>query len=344
MLKNKKYSLKDIANDLNISKTTVSFVLNNKGDENKISANTQKRIKEYAKKNGYVPNQLARGLSRGKSETIGLIIPNISDTFYSKVAGVIEKEAQEQGYTVLFSSSYEDPKKEGKLIHSMLNRQVDGLIIASTQQNQKEIDFLKKEKFPFVLFDRYYPDKDTDYVVVDNYLGTKKITKHLLGLGRKKIGLITLKPGLEPIAQRLQGYKDALIDFDIKPEESHIVEIERESYFKEIENAIINLVSGEKTMDAIVFSTHYLASQGLRVLKKLSISVPKDVAIVSFDELSAFDIVDPPITSVIQPTNEIGSTAVNILLNKMNGAIHGKTETKVLETKLEIRASCGQVL
>jgi LacI family transcriptional regulator len=339
----KKVHLKDIANDLNISKTTVSLVLNNKGNENKISADTQKRIKDYAKKNDYVPNQLARGLSRGKSETIGLIIPNISDTFYSKVAGVIERESQEQGYTVLFSSSYEDPKKEGKLIHSMLNRQVDGLIIASTQQNQKEIDFLKKEKFPFVLFDRYYPDKDTDYVVVDNYLGTKKITEHLLNLGRKRIGLITLKPGLEPIAQRLQGYKDALTQFNIKSEESYIVEIERESYFKEIENALAGLVSGKKPIDAIVFTTHYLASQGLRVLKKLAINVPKDVAIVSFDELSAFDIVEPPITSVIQPTNEIGSTAVKILLNKINGTTLKKTETRVLETKLEIRGSCGQL-
>ena len=343
MKSGKKYSLKDIANDLNISKTTVSLVLNNKGNENKISADTQKRIKDYAKKNDYVPNQLARGLSRGKSETIGLIIPNISDTFYSKVAGIIEREAQEQGYTVLFSSSYEDPKKEGKLIHSMLNRQVDGLIIASTQQNQKEIDFLKKEKFPFVLFDRYYPDKDTDYVVVDNYLGTKKITEHLLNLGRKRIGLITLKPGLEPIAQRLQGYKDALTQFNIKSEESYIVEIERESYFKEIENALAGLVSGKKPIDAIVFTTHYLASQGLRVLKKLAINVPKDVAIVSFDELSAFDIVEPPITSVIQPTNEIGSTAVKILLNKINGTTLKKTETRVLETKLEIRGSCGQL-
>jgi LacI family transcriptional regulator len=343
MKSGKKYSLKDIANDLNISKTTVSLVLNNKGNENKISADTQKRIKDYAKKNDYVPNQLARGLSIGKSETIGLIIPNISDTFYSKVAGIIEREAQEQGYTVLFSSSYEDPKKEGKLIHSMLNRQVDGLIIASTQQNQKEIDFLKKEKFPFVLFDRYYPDKDTDYVVVDNYLGTKKITEHLLNLGRKRIGLITLKPGLEPIAQRLQGYKDALTQFNIKSEESYIVEIERESYFKEIENALVGLVLAKDPVDAIVFSTHYLASQGLRVLKKLAINVPKDVAIVSFDELSAFDIVEPPITSVIQPTNEIGSTAVKILLNKINGTTLKKTETRVLETKLEIRGSCGQL-
>ncbi|XCF05937.1 LacI family DNA-binding transcriptional regulator [Tamlana crocina] len=341
MVRSKKCALKDIANDLNISKTTVSFVLNNKGDENKISANTQKRIKEYAKKNGYVPNQLARGLSRGKSETIGLIIPNISDTFYSKVAGFIERKAKEKGYTVLFSSSYENPETEGELIRSMLNRQVDGLVIASTQENQKEIDFLKKENFPFVLFDRHYPDKDTDHVIVDNYYGSRKVTEHLLNLGRKRIGFVTLKPGLEPIAQRLKGYCDALKSHNLVQNKDYIQEISREEYFNEIESAIKDLFQGAEPVDAIVFSTHYLASQGLRVLKKLDVNVPDDVAIVSFDELSAFDIVEPPITAVVQPIEAIGSAVTDILLNKIEGTVKTKTQVKVLKTKLEVRGSCG---
>jgi len=147
----KKVFLKDIAKDLNISKTAVSLVLNDKGDENKISKDTQKRILDYAKKHNYVPNQLARGLSRGKSETIGLIIPNISDTFYSMMAVHIERKAKDLGYIVIFSCTYEDHNKEAELIRSMLNRQVDGLIIASTQENQKEIEELKKMNFPFVL-------------------------------------------------------------------------------------------------------------------------------------------------------------------------------------------------
>ena len=188
----KKVFLKDIAKDLNVSKTAVSLVLNNKGDENKISQDTQRKIIDYAKTHNYVPNQLARGLSRGKSETIGLIIPNISDTFYAKVASFIEKKAKEHGYTVIFSSSNEDPKMEAELIQSMLNRQVEGLIIASTQQNQKEIRSLKNGNFPFVLFDRHYPESETDYVVVDNFGGSRIATEHLLNLGRRKIGFVTL--------------------------------------------------------------------------------------------------------------------------------------------------------
>lgn len=339
----KKIYLKDIAKDLNISKTAVSLVLNDKGDQNKISQKTQQRILDYAKKHSYIPNQLARSLSRGKSDTIGLIIPNISDTFYSNVAGVIEKNAKEKGYTVLFSSSYEDPEKEGELIRSMLNRQVDGLIIASTQKNQKEIDFLKKENFPFVLFDRHYPDNDTDYVIVDNYFGTKTATEHLIKLGRKRIGIITLKPGLEALAQRYLGYQKSLENAGLPFTKKLVKEIEREEYIEDMKKAINELVMAENPVDAIVFTTHYLASQGLRVLKGVKVNIPKDVAIVSFDELSAFDLVDPPITSVIQPVKEIGRAVVEILLTKINGESENVSKFCVLQTKLEIRGSCGGV-
>jgi len=127
----KKIFLKDIAEELNLSKTAVSLVLNNRGDENKISKETQKRILDFAKKNNYRPNQMARGLSLGKSETIGLIVPNISDIFYARIAHYIELKAKEFGYNVVFSSSNENATIEKELIYSMLNRQVDGLIIAS---------------------------------------------------------------------------------------------------------------------------------------------------------------------------------------------------------------------
>lgn len=339
----KKIFLKDIAKDLNVSKTAVSLVLNNKGDENKISQDTQRKIIDYAKTHNYVPNQLARGLSRGKSETIGLIIPNISDTFYAKVASFIEKKAKEHGYTVIFSSSNEDPKMEAELIQSMLNRQVEGLIIASTQQNQKEIRSLKNGDFPFVLFDRHYPESETDYVVVDNFGGSRIATEHLLNLGRRKIGFVTLKPGLEALRQRLLGYEDALNNFNVEPVKEFVKELSPFSYEKEMNLAIGELLKFPNSVDAIVFSTHYLTAIGLRELKRFNIKVPTEVAIVSFDELSAFDLVDPPITSIIQPAVDIGNLAVDILINKIEGNKKSKIEKKILDTEFVIRKSCGAI-
>ncbi|SHJ08637.1 LacI family DNA-binding transcriptional regulator [Pseudozobellia thermophila] len=337
----KKVFLKDIAEELKVSKTAVSLVLNNKGDENKISQETQKRILDYAKKHNYVPNQLARSLSRGKSETIGLIIPNISDTFYSKIAGYIELKLKGSGYTVLFSSSNEDPKKEGELIRSMLNRQVEGLIIASTQQNLKEIESLKQDKYPFVLIDRHYPEIDTNYVVVDNYDGIKTATEHLLRLGRRKIGFITLKPKLEAIRQRLLGYRAALEGFGLEYNDDLVKELDPLNYENMIGEAVGELLKFPNSVDSIVFSTHYLTAIGLRELKNKKIRVPQEVAIVSFDQLAAFDLVDPPITSVIQPVKDIAEHAVEILINEIEGNKNPVMVKETLGSKLVIRKSCG---
>lgn len=339
----KKIFLKDIAKALNVSKTTVSLVLNNKGGENKISKETQQKITAYAKEHHYVPNQLARGLSRGKSETIGLIIPNISDTFYAEIASCLEKKAENFGYTVIFSSSNEDPEKEAELIRSMLNRQVEGLIIASTQQNQKEIAALKKGNYPFVLIDRHYPEIETDYVVVDNFNGAKAATEHLLNSGRRKIGFVTLEPGLEAIKQRLMGYQDALRAFRIEPLKELVKELGTGSYKLEMNHAIRELWSFPNTVDSIVFSTHYLAALGLRELRKFNIKVPQEVAIVSFDEMNDFDLVDPPITSIIQPVADIGNLALEILMNKIDGKGPKISKKKVLDVRLEIRKSCGAI-
>lgn len=333
--------LKDIAKDLNLSKTTISLVLNNRGDENKISNTTQKRIIDYAQKHNYKPNQLARGLSLGKTETIGLIIPNISDVFYAKIASFAEKKAKEYGYTVVFSSSNEDAETEHELITSMMNRQVDGLIIASTQQNEKDIQQLKKTKFPFVLIDRHYPEIDTNFVIVDNYDGIKNVTQHLLNLGRKKIAYVSIEPKLDAIKQRLYGYLDALKSNNIQIKKEYIKEINPIYYQQEIKQAIKELVQAPNSVDAIVFSTHYLTASGLRELRLLDCKVPDDVAIVSFDELSAFDLTAPAITAIIQPVEDIGNFAVEILLDEIKNKKSNRGNKKKLIPGLVIRKSCG---
>jgi len=339
----KKVFLKDIAENLNISKTTVSLVLNNKGDENKISKETQKKVIDYAKAHNYKPNELARGLSSGKSETIGLIIPTISDTFYARIASCLEKKARQYGYTVIFSSSKEIPKKEAELIRSMLNRQVEGLIIASTQQNKEEIAALKKTKIPFVLFDRHYPNCKTNYVVVDNFAGAKVATEHLLNLKRRRIGFVTLKPGLEVMRQRLLGYQSALNNHNIDLKQNLVKELSINQFQSEMAQTIRELILFPNSVDAILFSTHYLTVLGLRELRKLNIRVPQDVAIVSFDELSTFDLVHPPITSVVQPVDEIGDLVMDVLMNRIKSRKSLPLDQKILDTKLTIRKSCGTI-
>lgn len=337
----KKIFLKDIAEELNLSKTAVSLVLNNRGDENKISKETQKRIIDFAKKSNYRPNQMARGLSLGKSETIGLIVPNISDIFYAKIAHHVELKAKEFGYNVVFSSSNESSELERELIFTMLNRQVDGLIIASTQKNGADIIKLKEAKFPFILIDRHYPDIKTNYVIVDNFGGTKDMTKHLLNNGRRKIGFISIESQLDALLQRRLGYEMALSEGGLEVDQNIIKELHAFNYEVEMKNVIKEMVSGLQGVDAIVFTTHYLAASGLRELKLLNIVVPNEVAIISFDELGAFDLVEPPITASKQPVDDIGNIAVEILINDIEKKNIKMENERVLQTNLLIRKSCG---
>ena len=316
-------------------------MLNNRGDENKISQDTQKRILDFAQKNNYSPNQMARGLSLGKSETIGLIIPNISDIFYARIAHHIELKAKELGYNVVFSSSHESPALEKELIYSMLNRQVDGLIIASTQKNKEEILKLKEADFPFVLIDRHYPDIKTNYVIVDNFGGAQNMTQHLLKNGRINIGLVSIKSELEAMVQRRLGYETALMANGHQIHVDIIKELNPFDYKSDMKKAIIDMVKGPNRVDAIVFTTHYLSSSGLRELRSLHINVPSEVAIISFDEHGAFDLVDPPITASKQPVDDIGNLAVGILVNDIEKK-HLKIEhQRILQTQLLVRKSCG---
>ncbi len=336
----KKVSIKDISSSLNVSKSTVSLVLNGRGDEKRVSKETQEKIIKFAKDNNYHANQLARGLSRGKSDMIGLIVPNISDIFYARIARRIERTAEPFGFNVIFSSSGENPRKESELIQSMLSRQVDGLIIASSQQNAKDILRLKRVNFPFVLIDRQYPDIETNYVGVDNAGGIDLAVGQMVKSGRRRIGFVSIKPGLEPIRKRMEGYQIAMQKHGLEVKKEFIHELNLESCESEMESAIRTMVQFPGSIEGIVFSTHYLAAAGLRELRRLNIRVPMDVAMVSFGQMDAFDLTEPPITSVTQPSDEIGKKAVELLLRDMKSEM-SENEIISLQTNFIVRKSCG---
>jgi LacI family transcriptional regulator len=338
----KKFSLQDISNSLNISKSTISIVLNGRGDEKRVSKDTQEKILKFAKEHNYKANQLARGLSRGKSDMIGLVIPNIADNFYARIARRIELKAEEFGYNVLFSSTGESKERESKLIRSMLDRQVDGLIIASSQKNEEDIKRLKRNSIPFVLVDRHYPNIETNYVIMDNYYGTSSAVERLIKQGRKRIGFISLKPGLEAMKERLDGYSQTLEKHRLPIKANFIQELEYESIEMIMPQIIKKMVQFPCSIDGIVFATHFLAAAGIRELKKLNVRIPIDVAIVSFGQLSAFDLIEPPITFLQLPSNEIGDKAVDILLKNMRGKAAG-FEKVCLKADLVVRKSCGKL-
>ena len=336
----KKTSLADIADALGVSKTLVSMVLNGRGDQHGINADTQKRVRDMADKLNYRPNPMARSLRTGKSNTIGLIIADIGNTFFAKVARSIEDEANKNGFNLIFSSSDENPEREKKLIAMMRNRQVDGLIIASTlsSKDSQVLDELKDEKFPFVLIDRYIQDKDYDAVVTDNHSGAKAMTQKLLDEGKKRIALFNISPSyLSPLEDRKKGYLDALKTNNIDIDNDLIIDIPFDNVDTEVKKALTNLFNGEKP-DAIFTLNNNLAGSCLKHLNAMNLSVPSDVSLVSFDNVDWFEFSNPPITSVAQPTSELGLQAFTALHEKLNGSKHAPKK-HTLELDLVVRNS-----
>jgi LacI family transcriptional regulator len=338
MLKN--LTLQDIANQLNVSKATVSIVLNGHGDAKRVSKLTQERIIRFARENNYKANHLARGLSLGRSDTIGLIVPNIADSYFARIARRIELKARRSGYNVVFSSTRESRERESELIQTMLSRGIDGLIIASSQKNQEDIGLLKKNRFPFVLIDRCYPELETNFVGEDNEGGASFATNQLLKTGRKHIAFITLNNDLEALHQRLAGYRLSMKQHGIPIQDKWIGTLNYEYAESHMLEQVKILLSAPANVDGIVFATHFLAASGIRALKELHVRIPADVALISFGQMNAFDLVDPPVTSVVQPVDELGDRAVEMLLENLGGEITNNRRV-VLNNRLEIRKSCG---
>ena len=205
---------------LNLSKTTVSWVLSGRADEKGISVATQQRVSRCAQRLNYRPNLLARSLNTGESGMIGLILPSISDSFYSQVAREVEMEVEEHGYSLMICSSESEPERENRMIRLFRAKQVDGLIMAPTVRSGEEIRRLIDESFPFVVFDRRFPKLDTHCVLIDNERSSYALVRRLTENGFRRIAVITTNPHLETMDCRRAGYARALADAGLAVDES----------------------------------------------------------------------------------------------------------------------------
>ena len=338
----KKTSLNDIAQQLGVSKTLVSFVLNGKGKEFRISDEICKKVVDLANTLNYQPNRIAQGLRTGKTNTIGLIIADIANQFFGKLGREIEQEAARHGYRVIFCSSDENPEKSGQQIAMLRQSQVDGFIISPPMNSEEQIRSLSKNNIPYVLIDRYFPEIESNYIIIDNFEAAYKATTHLLKLGRKRIANITVNLDLVIMKERTEGYRQALRDASVEVDENLVKVLPFSHDNKDIDRTIKELVGkrNNKKADAILFSTSKLGIMGIECISALGLKIPDDLAIVSFDDPDAYKICVSPVTVINQPLKEIGKLAVQVLLNKIKHPIT-KDQKITLKTDFIIRKSCG---
>ena len=206
----KKISLKDIAEAAGVSTALVSFVLNGKKKEYRVGEETAQRIMKIANEMNYQPNLAAKSLRSGKTKTIGLVVSDISNPFFSQLARVLEDEATKRGYTVLFGSSDEDTDKMNRVVSNLINKGVDGLMIVPCENSEKSIASLVNNNIPIVLFDRYFPEINVSYVALNNFNAAYISTKYLLDAGYNAPCMVAYDINLIHMKERIRGYKKAM--------------------------------------------------------------------------------------------------------------------------------------
>ncbi len=328
----KKVSLKDIALKANVSAALVSYVLNGKGRQNRVRKEKAEQIIEIAKKLNYQPNHLAKSLRSGKSFTIGLVIADISNPFFANIARIVENQARHYGYTVIYGSSDEDASKSMDLINVLLSRRVDGFIIVSAENSEKQLYYLMEQNILFVLLDRYFPEIKTDYVSTNNYKASFDAGSHLVDMGYKNIGMIAYKSKMFHMQERIRGYREALKKNHLPSRKKWLQDVNFNNVKTEVATAIDIMLSTIPPADAIIFATYNLAVNGLKYIDRLGIKVPSDLAIVSFGQADVFDLYACPITYVMQDMENLGKAAVDILVKKMENP-----EEKIQEVLYDAR-------
>lgn len=345
--KMKRVSLNDLAKALKVSKTLVSLVLNGKGDAYGINAQTQKRVMRKAKKMNYRPNQIARGLRRGRSNVIAVVVADIANPFYSRISRSIEDYAAKQGYNIIVCSTEEDASKEKALIEMLVNEQnVSGIIVSTTQESAAQLSQLQKSEIPVVLVDRKAGNGQIDYVGVNNFQGAYDATKHLLSLGYKRIGLLQITPSyLSSIRERTKGYQAALKDSGIKTGKDLIREIEFANMREDVRHHVKELLAPPRSAEALFVLNSNLAAYALEYINESGLRIPQDVAVVSFDDVEFFRFTYPPVTAVAQPLEEIGKKSVELVVNRIKKSGTAiKAKSVELKPEFIVRRSCGAFL
>ncbi|MHA4811500.1 LacI family DNA-binding transcriptional regulator [Flavitalea flava] len=334
----KKVSIKDIARHVGVSTALISYVLNNK--DGRVSPEMAEKIRKAAIELNYKPNLIAKSLKSGKTNTLGLIVADISNPFFSNIARIIEDEAKKFGYTVIFGSSDESVEKSHDLIEALLNRQVDALIIAPAEFTEQQIRDLQKRDVPFVLIDRYFPDIESNCVRINNFQASYNAVDHLIKMGSRRIVMMTYNTGMQHIGERKRGYLEALKDNNISFQEEWLPLASYHHLEQDVEKIMKNLLLPIPKVDAFFFATNSLAVQGLKQINKLGVKVPDDLAIISFDESDVFDFFYSPVTIVRQSLQDIGREAVKLVMENISQKTRKHSQV-VVDATLMIRESCG---
>lgn len=343
MEENKDITIYDIAEKLQLATSTISRALK---DHPTISSKTIKKVKKMAEEMGYVPNTLAAGLRGNKTNTIGVLIPTITQPFLSSLISGIEIAARKSGYNVIIVQSHDSYLEEVSMAKSLYSSRVSGIICSLAMETRDTSHFQQfvSNNIPLVFVDRVPKDFNTFRVIIDNYAAGYKATKHLIEQGCKRIAHITAGQEFGNLYnERRRGYLDALKDHDLPLDEELIVNLKAVTY-EEGEKASNKLLDLKNPPDGIFSSGDIMAVSAIQSAKKRGIKVPEELAVIGFNNDPISQIIDPNLSTISHPASKMGKMSAEIILKNLKSLKKDDVkEITFLNTEVLVRESSKRI-
>lgn len=329
-------TIRDVAKRAGVATMTVSRVINNSGY---VSEETRAKVETAVADLGYVPNMLGPSLRFKQTNTVALVLTDITNPFWTTIARGVEDAAHEKGYSVILCNTDESSDKQKQYLTMLLRRRIDGILLAPACSSAESVQLIQQQGISVVVLDRLVPVENVDIVRGDSSGGAYIITKHLLDLGHTNITMIAGPRDLSTSYERVTGFRQALQEAGSESARGDVLwgEFTQESGRELVAQALAN--SARPT--AIFAGNNFIAIGALRALRDAGLSVPKDISIVSFDDLPDSLSAKPFITNVAQPTYDMGFRATQILISRMTGEKPAKYQRVILPTQLIVRQSSG---
>jgi len=326
---------------VNVSRSTVSRVLNNKWKKHGISQATADKITSRAKELHYLKNEAARSLRKKKTFTIGVIVRDITNPFYSQLVKFVESSLYTKGYIIIICNTNYDLDRESGHINVLLSRRVDGIILSPIQKSIKNIFKIKDRNVPLALFDCKINKFDADYILVDNEAGTMEAVNHLIAQGHKKIGYIGGDSYDSNNRLRYAGYRKALSKASLSMTEHYI---KHGSYtFKHGYETTTKLLRSSDAPTAFFAANNRIVLGACKGIMDCGLQIPDDVSIIGFDDFETATMLPSPLTVIRQPLRELAFNAVDILLSRMDKTNNIPYVTSMLKTEFVLRSSTRNV-
>jgi len=328
-------TIKDVAKKAGVSVATVSRTLNR---SDRVSPEVRDRVTAAVESLSYRPNAVARSLKSRNTRTLGLVIPNVTNPFFTQMARAVEDAARERGYSLIFGNTDEDPGKEAEYLEVLLEKQVDGLIVSPARATSPQLEGLVRDGVPVVFLDRYVSNIEAPVVRSDGRRAVDELVEHMMSFGHEKLAIISGPSETVPGRERLEAFLNGAENRTVPIGEEYVKfgDFRRESGFETMRE-LLNL---EEPPTAVFAANNLMALGALQALKRAGVRVPEDMSFASFDDVSWFELVEPSITAIAQPVSELGIAAAEMLPALVGGE---EAESVILDAELVVRGSCGEI-